>query len=180
MKGEKPDINDIIQQYSQRIYKLCLFYLNNAEEAEDIHQEILIKIFKKISGFRGESGLYTWLYRIAVNTLINNLNRKKLLEFISFETVQDVHQGGEETDEARVSPDPAVLLEEEETLKQQLKLLEECIKRLSHREKTAFYFFYYEQMKQKDIAELMKTSVSAVESLVHKAMKKIKNCVKNR
>jgi RNA polymerase sigma-70 factor (ECF subfamily) len=180
MKTEKPNIDDIIHQYGQKIYKLCLFYLNDAEEAEDILQEILIKIIKKISSFRGESGLYTWIYRIAVNTLINTLNRKKLLEFISFETVQNLHQRREDKDRARPNPDPAVRLENEELEKQQLGLLEECLGRLSHREKAAFYFFYYDRLKQKEIAELMKTSVSAVESLVHKAMKKIKACVKNR
>jgi len=50
---------------------------------------------------------------------------------------------------------------------------------LSNREKTAFYFFHYDHLKQKEIAEIMKTSISAVESLIHKAMKKLKRCVKN-
>jgi RNA polymerase sigma-70 factor (ECF subfamily) len=49
---------------------------------------------------------------------------------------------------------------------------------LSQREKTAFYFFHYDQLKQKEIAAVMRTSVSAVESLIHKAMNKLKKCVK--
>ena len=174
------DLDDIINRYSQKIYKLCLFYLDNQEEAEDILQEILIKIISKISSFKGESELYTWIYRIAVNTLINTVNRKKLLEFISFETVQDLQVAGGDRDAVRASPDPAVQLEKEEVENRKIERLNGCIGRLSHREKTAFYFFYYDRLKQKEIAELMKTSVAAVESLVHKAMKKIKKCVKNR
>jgi RNA polymerase sigma-70 factor (ECF subfamily) len=163
------DIDQIIDEYYGRIYKLCLFYLENKEEAEDIVQEIFFKVLKKKSTFKEQSGVYTWIYRIAVNTILNHIKRKKILQFISFENI--INKGPEPVSRA---PNPAVKLEQEELKNIEIKKLEKSIHRLSAREKTAFYLFYYENLKQKKIAGIMNTSASAVESLVHKSMKKIR------
>ena len=172
------EIDEIIDKYYRKIYKLCLFYLNDPEEARDILQEVFAKVLKKGDTFKGESGIYTWIYRIAVNTLLNHINRKKILEFISFESIKNFEGVGvkEDEDSSSSGMDPAVKWEKDETEKQKIRKLEECIGALSHREKTAFYFFHYDRLKQKEIAEIMKTSAAAVESLVHKAMKKIRYC----
>ncbi|MCP5102010.1 MAG: RNA polymerase sigma factor [bacterium] len=161
------DIDAVIDTYYRKVYKLCLFYLNHEQEAEEVTQDIFFKILKKSRSFKGDAGLYTWIYRIAVNTLINHIKRKKLVEFVSFEKVPEVPD----------AVNPAVKLEKEETRRAQIETLERCLQRLSHREKTAFYFFHYDRLKQKEIAVIMNTSVSAVESLIHKAMKKVKQCV---
>ena len=164
------NLDEIIDEYYGKIYKLCLFYLNNnGSEAEELTQEIFLKVFKKQSSFKGESGIYTWIYRIAVNTLINYIKRKKIVEFFSFESIPEV--------EGEVA-DPAEQMEQDENQKQKLELFQACIKRLSNREKAAFFLFHYRELRQKEIAEIMETSVSAIESLIHKAMKKMKKCVK--
>lgn len=160
--------DELVDAYYEKIFKLCLFYLRNEPEAEEILQEIFIKVLKKQSSFKGEAGIYTWIYRLAVNTLLNHIRRKKIVEFLSLE-------GERESD----SPGPAHLAESEQEQQYQLEVLERCIKNLSNREKTAFYFYHYDGLKQKEIAEVMNTSVSAVESLIHKAMKKLKGCVKD-
>lgn len=163
------DIDHIVDEYYEKVYKLCLFYLGNNEEAEDILQEIFFKVLKKKSTFKEQSGVYTWIYRIAVNTILNHIKRKKIVQFISFENIINKYP-----DPVSKAPNPAVKLEQEELKNIEMKKLAESIDRLSDREKTAFYLFYYEDLKQKKIAEIMQTSVSAVESLVHKSMKKIR------
>ena len=169
------DIDDIIANYHQKIYKLCLFYLNNnKQEAEEMVQEIFIKIMKKLQGFKGEANIYTWIYRISVNTLINYIKRKKIVDFISFENITRFSEDAGE--QSQTAMDPAEKYEEDENKRNKIEILKKCIKLLSNREKTAFYLFYYDGLKQKEIAEVMKTSVSAVESLIHKAKNKIKTC----
>ncbi len=169
------NIDEIIDTYYQKIYKSCLFYLDNdKQEAEELVQEIFIKILKKQATFKGESGIYTWIYRISINTLINYIKRKKIVEFISFENIPN----SRDISKKNSSIDPALKLEKDEIHQKEIEKLETCMKLLSNREKTAFYFFHYDSLKQKEIAEIMKTSVSAVESLIHKAMRKLKRCVK--
>lgn len=173
------DIEEIITGYHQKIYKLCLFYLNNnKQEAEEMVQEIFIKIMKKLKSFKGEANIYTWIYRISVNTLLNYIKRKKIVEFISFENIKKFKEAP--VDSSASTIDPAVKFEEDETRKNRIEILTECITLLSDREKTAFYLFHYDRLKQKEIAAIMKTSVSAVESLVHKAMRKIKKCTASK
>lgn len=165
------NIDEIIDDYYLKIYKLCLFYVdNNEQEAEELTQDVFVKVLKKQSTFKGEAGIYTWIYRIAVNTLVNYINRKKIVAFISFETTPEVKEE---------SADPAEQLEQDQDRKQKIEKLQHCIARLSNREKTAFFLFHYQQLKQKEIAGIMKTSVSAVESLIHKAKNKLKKCVKH-
>jgi RNA polymerase sigma-70 factor (ECF subfamily) len=170
------EIEEIVSGYHQKIYKLCLFYLNNdKQEAEELAQEIFIKIMKKLRSFKGEANIYTWIYRISVNTLLNYIKRKKIVEFISFENVKNIRE--DPGDLSRTAMDPAEKLEEDESKKNKIEILNKCIALLSSREKTAFYLFYYDSLKQKEIAEIMKTSISAVESLIHKAKNKIKKWI---
>ncbi len=170
------NIEEIIDSNYQRVYKLCLYYLKDESESEELTQEVFLRVFKKKSTFKEESDIYTWIYRIAVNTVLNHIRRKKIVQFISFEASKE--KG--ETEIASVGGDPARKLEEVELREIQMKKLEQAIGLLSNREKTAFYFFHYDGLKQKQIAEIMNTPLSAVESLVHKAIKKIKSNVEEQ
>ncbi|MEN8153386.1 MAG: sigma-70 family RNA polymerase sigma factor [Acidobacteriota bacterium] len=160
----------ITEEYYGKIYKLALYYLKNGSEAEDLTQDIFFKVLKNLSSFKMESQVYTWIYRIAVNTLTNYLRRKKIVQFISFDK-DDLNEKNLPPDEEK---DPAARMELEEEKQNKLKKLDSALNTLTSREKGAFFFFHYEKIKQKDIAVIMGTSVSAVESLIFKSTKKIK------
>ncbi len=175
MPENKISIEKIVDDYYQKIYKLSLFYLKDKQESEEITQEIFLKVIKKLSTFKGQSNIYTWIYRIASNTLINYLKRKKLVRFLSLDniSIKDEYKNN-------ISKmDPAIYLEINETKNTQIEQLGKAINLFSNREKKAFYLFYYDNLKQKEIARIMKTSKSAVESLIHKAKKKLKKNLKN-
>ena len=167
-------IDEIVDTYYLKIYKLCLFYLKDEQEAEEILQEVFIKVMHKFSSFEGKSSLYTWLYRIAINTVLNHIKRKKLVAFISLENPRGPDYN--DTPGEIRNNDPAILLEQDQEYHQKIAFLEQCMETLSSREKTAFYLYHYETMKQKEIARVMKTSISAVEALLYKSKKKIKQC----
>lgn len=169
MPDEKLSINRIIDSYYQKILKLTLFHLKNKQESEEITQDVFLKVLKKISSFKGQSDIYTWIYRIAINTVINHIKRKNLVRFLSFEQIPE----NEESVQNLSNNDPALHLEKEESDRIKLKMLEDSIGLLSNRQRTAFYLFYYDNLSQKQIAAIMKTSVSGVQSLINKAKKKI-------
>lgn len=160
------DTNDLVARHWRRVYKLCLFYLGDAQDAEDAAQLVFEKILRKYQQFQGQSAPYTWIYRIAVNTALSMLRRRKIVRWLELEKAVEQRTSA--------AADPALDMEQREEEREKRRRLQAGIARMSTREKKAFYFFYYEQLQQKEIATIMGTSVPAVESLVHKAVKKIR------
>ena len=167
------DKDELVQNYYRKIYKLALYHLQDKNEAEDLTHDIFYKVLKSIGSFQERADIYTWIYRIALNTIRNHHRRKKIVSFISFEN----ESSGASSLAVPASEDPAISSEEDQLKMIKLQKLDEAVKKLSDRERTAFFFFHYEKLKQREIAEVMGTSVSAVESLVFKSMKKIKKFV---
>lgn len=71
------DINTLVEQYSEKIYRLAYRFVNNEADAEDILQETFIKVLKNIDTFKGDSEIFTWIYRIATNEALMFLRKKK-------------------------------------------------------------------------------------------------------
>ena len=164
------DVEEIGDLYYDRIYKLAFFHLRNGEEAEDLTQEIFLKILRKHDTFAGRSDPYSWIYRLAVNTILNHIKRKNIVRFISFQDTEKKPEGDPGGD---ADQDPARRMELKESQQERLRVLERGLDRMSPRERTAFFLFHYENMKQKEIAGILATTVPAVESLIHKAKKKV-------
>jgi RNA polymerase sigma factor (sigma-70 family) len=80
MEGNRRMQEELYRRFSPRMYAVCLRYAGSAEEAEDILQEGFIKIFKKLSSFRGEGSFEGWIRRIFVNTAIEHFRRKRYLQ----------------------------------------------------------------------------------------------------
>lgn len=160
------DMKDLVEKHWQRVYKLCLFYLRDPQDAEEAAQQAFENILKKYSQFQERSASFTWVYRVAVNAALDKLRRRKIISWLGLD------QAGEPRAPKRA--DPAVEMERHEEERDKLNRLQAGIARMSTREKKAFYLFHYEQLPQKEIAAIMGVSVPAVESLVHKAVNKIR------
>ena len=83
-RGESEAFADLFHAHKARIYSICLRMTNNTAQAEDLTQDAFLQVFRKISTFKGNSALSTWLYRIAVNTVLMHF-RKKALKQISLD-----------------------------------------------------------------------------------------------
>ncbi len=164
---------EVVNTYYKKIYKLALYQLQDENEAEDLTHDIFFKVIKSLDSFENRSEVYTWVYRIALNTIKNYLRRKSIVRFLSIEN--DLR--GFEKFFSVQTDDPAIKNEEKQEKVLKLKKLGEALQKLSSRERTAFFFFHYEKVKQKEIAEIMRTTVSAVESLIFKSMRKIKRYI---
>ena len=165
-KKSRTNLPEILENCYPKVYKMCLFYLNSNEEALDMTQEVCYKITQKIDSFRGDSSVSTWIFRITKNLLINHLKRGKIIDFFSLD------QKNRDFESQESGPQNILEKNQEDNLK--IHKLKSAIAHLSGREKTAFYLFFYEGLKQKEISEIMKTSISAVESLIFKSKRKIK------
>lgn len=152
----------VYDQYVRMVFNVCLKMSGSKEEAEDAAQEVFIKVFNSINSFRADSKLSTWIYRVAVNICINRQRRKKIINFLSLDFwVEEKVEFGIDSD----SKTPGEKLEKSETQ----KIVQTAINTLPAKQKTALILSRYEEKTYKEIAEIMKVSLSAVESLLFRA-----------
>jgi RNA polymerase sigma factor (sigma-70 family) len=154
----------LVEKYTTRIYNLVNKMVIIPEDTEDLVQEIFLKIWKNISKFRGDSELYTWIYRIAVNETIDFLNKKNKRFFIP---IEDYIHKQIETVENEAFYD----------FKSIEKRLHKAIISLPPKQKAIFELRYFENMKHEEIAKILDISVGNVKSQYHNAVEKIKKLV---
>lgn len=161
--------NVFVTRYQQFIMTICFNILNDREEAEDMAQEVFLKVFQNAKQFRGEAQIKTWLYRIAVNTTLN-LKRKRRFSLLGdlFNTI--IINSSE--DPVSVVPEeyrPDRLLEREE----RRKIVYNALNQLPENQRTAIILNKFEGLSYKEIAEIMELSLSAIESIIHRAKKNL-------
>ena len=172
-EGSEEAFEILVRTYKDKIYNTSLGLTHNEYDAEEITQEVFIRAFEKIRSFKMESALGTWLYRIAVTQsldLVRKKNRKKrggaLVSF--FAKQKDPWQ----------QPDfhhPGVVAEQKENA----ALLFKAIQLLPEQQRAAFALQKIEGLNQSQIADVLKTSVSAVESLLTRAKANLKRTLED-
>jgi RNA polymerase sigma-70 factor (ECF subfamily) len=138
------------------------------DEADDITQEVFIKVYSALKDFREESNLFTWLYRIATNYSINHIKKTKTRNTVSVEMIlEPIESGDKAADE----------LMDEQNRRQ---ILEAAINTLPEQQRAAFNLRYYEQLPYDEIAEILGKSVGGIKANYFHAMKKIGEYVKGK
>lgn len=160
--GDQNAFRQLFEQYQHPVYNICYRMTGNREETEDITQDVFIKIFHAIGKFRGEAKLSSWIYRIVVNTCLKRERRKKLESWISLEFLfQEKEQFQPES--PAESPDQQIEIAEKE------QIVQKAIQSLPARQKTALILHHYENLSYQEIAAIIETSLSAVESVLYRA-----------
>jgi RNA polymerase sigma-70 factor (ECF subfamily) len=154
----------LVGRFQQKVIKTAFHFLGNMEDAEDLSQDIFLEIIRSMHTFRNNSTLDTWIYRIAVNRSINLLKKNKRRDiFIRLESILGLsknHRSLEpSTDEQS----------EEQTDKENQKLLHDSIAKLPENQRIAFVLHKFDDQSYKQVAMVMNLSLSAVESLIHRA-----------
>ncbi|GGE07042.1 RNA polymerase sigma factor [Psychroflexus salis] len=156
----------LVKEYKIRLYWHIRNFVKIHEDADDVLQNVFIKVFKNIDKFKGESKLYSWMYRIASNESITFLNKKAKKLKISNEEIQDYIINNLESD---------VYFEGDEI---QLKL-QKAIATLPEKQRITFNMKYFQEMKYREMAEILNTSIGALKSNYHHAVNKIEDYLKN-
>ncbi len=154
--------NLLVRAYQERIYWHIRKMVIDHDDADDLVQDVFIKVWKNLDKFRQDSKLYTWIYRIATNECLNFLNKKRKRFFIP---IHDVAQ------ELTNKIDSGQHISGDEI---QMKLQKSLLK-LPDKQRLVFNMKYFDEMKFNEIAEITGTSVGALKSSYHLAVKKIEN-----
>jgi len=150
----------LVDKYKERLYWHIRKIVLNHEDADDILQETFIKVWKNISSFRADSGLYTWLYRIATNESLSFLSQKKRKFSDNSEEINDYLIENLKADPYFSGDDI------------QLKL-QKAIAQLPEKQRLVFNMRYFDEVKYKDMEKILGTSEGALKASFHHAMKKI-------
>lgn len=156
--------NLLVRAYQQRVYSHVRKMVIDHDDADDVTQEVFIKIHKYIGNFREDSQLFTWIYKIATNECLSFLQRKKRRFFLP---IGDV--AGELS--AKLDSQPG-LSGDEIQLKLQKALLQ-----LPDKQRLVFNMKYYEELTYEQMSEITNTSVGALKASYHHAVKKIEEFV---
>lgn len=167
--GDVAAFDALVTKYRQRLFSVIYNITGNREDAADLTQDSLIRAFQSISGFKGKSSFYTWLYRIAVNTSLGHLRKGRLRRFFSFEQMSEDGVPPEML-EALVSQSRS---DRGALLKELQEKLNEALHSLSTKHRTVVVLHEIEGLDHADIAEIMKCSVGTVRSRLHYAKQQL-------
>lgn len=162
-------LSEIYQLYGEMVYNMAMQYTQNKQDAEEVTQDVFVLVHEKISQFKQQSELKTWIYRISINKSLDFLRAKKAVKRWSFLTAKSI-------DDANVSiniPEfdhPGVQLEQKEALES----LFGCINQLKESQRTALILVKVEGMELKEAATIMELSYKGIESLLQRAKSNLK------
>jgi len=162
------NFESIYLAHSALVYNVALQYMQNKEDAEEITQDVFVKVYKKQDSFKGEAALKTWIYRITINTSLDYIkakNRKKRAAFKdrddnALQYITDFNH-------------PGVAMENKESLAR----LFLSINKLPENQRTVLLLHKVEDLSQKEIAEILDKSPKAVESIFQRAKTNLKKLI---
>ncbi|MDP3461372.1 MAG: RNA polymerase sigma factor [Bacteroidales bacterium] len=152
----------LMDKYQRQVFRTVMGFVHTKEDAEEITQDIFIRVFKSLNTFQGKSEFSTWLYRITVNTSLNFIRRtgkNRLLQ--SLETIFSLRS------------EEKTPLEELESAERDRRI-RKAIDSLPEQQRMAFVLNRYEELPQKKIAAVMNRSEGAVEQLLQRAKENLK------
>ncbi|WP_026462659.1 RNA polymerase sigma factor [Adhaeribacter aquaticus] len=152
--------NQLVRKYQQQVYWHIRKMVIDHDDANDLTQEVFLKIWKNLDTFRQDSQLYTWIYRIATNECLSFLKSKRRKFFLP---IRDV--AAELTEKLENSP----VMEGDEIQ----MLLQKALLQLPDKQRLVFNMRYYDDLKYEDISAILGTSAGALKASYHHAVKKI-------
>lgn len=165
-KTQNKAFKKLVYEYQKPLYYHIRNIVLNHDDADDVLQNTFIKVFSNIQNFKGESKLYSWIYRIATNESLTFIEQRARKQGISNEELQQKSINKLESD---------VYFEGDII---QLKL-QKAIASLPEKQQLVFKMKYFEEMKYENMSEILDTSVGALKASYHHAVKKIEEYLKN-
>lgn len=169
--GDAHAFEELITPLEGQIWRLCWHYMGNREDAQDAAQETMLKAWRSLSSFRGDSKWETWVYRLCVNCCLDALRKRKLRRTESADALQE--NGFDAPDDAP-RPDEQVLNSEHR------EELREALSALPEEQRTALILSAVEGKSYEDVADITGVAVGTVKSRINRARTKLMEMLKKR
>ena len=167
IEGDAEAFNELVQRHHARIYGLAYRMLGNPDDASDATQEAFLEAYKSIQSFQFQSKFLTWLYRVGINVCQQYKRKSDSRERTLTAYTRDLHDG--EGQDAKERPDRLLLKTERD------QLVQHAISQLPTKQRMVITLFYMQQMKYREIAELLDCSEGTVASRLNTAVRNLKS-----
>ncbi|MBI1807936.1 MAG: RNA polymerase sigma factor [Ignavibacteria bacterium] len=165
-EGDIAGFNELVRRYQEKVYWIARRVIATHEDADDIVQDVFVRVYEGLKDFRGDSNFYTWLYRIAMNLSLNALRKKRIRDLLPYdEAMEEVLPSDAQTD------GPVHRAEYE-------SVLQRAIDRLPAKQKKVFIMRYYDELPYGEMAKILKKSEGGLKANYFHALKKIQEYVR--
>jgi RNA polymerase sigma-70 factor, ECF subfamily len=156
----------LVEKHQAMVFRTCMGFLHDKDEADDLTQDIFLQAYQSLQGFKREASFSTWIYRIAVNASLNRVRKNKDSPiFHRIDSFFHSTKGKEVLLPASDSENPeSILIRNEHS-----KWVQNALDSLPENQRTAIVLSKYDDLSQKEISEIMKTTEGAVEALIQRA-----------
>ena len=162
LRGDVAAFSLIVEQYKKMVFTLALNILKNREDAEEATQDTFFKAYQSLAGFKGESSVSTWLYRIVYHTSISMLRKRK-------ETTVDLEGLDRMPTNFSTQPQNGQRLE----IQDRKRMLKDALLQLEEDDAFVVLLFYYKEQSVEEIAAITSLSISNVKVKLHRSRKKL-------
>lgn len=168
--GDPAAFNRLMEMHEKRMYAVALRMFGNREDAQDSLQEAMLRVYRSIGGFKGQSSFGTWVYRITMNTCLDEIRRKKNKQSASLDNMLD--QGWAPTDEG-ASPEKRVMQQE------MLKSIAQSIQELPEDMRSAIIMRDVHGYSYEEIADTLNVNVGTIKSRISRGREKLREKLSN-
>lgn len=172
--GSIAAFESLVRQYDQQVLQLAFSLVHDVQDAQDIYQEVFVRVFRNLKRFQFRSQFSTWLYRVVVNYCINFNKKKRRAKFFSLNSENENGEAPWSATLKGVEINP-----EDSMLNQELSVkIESAIAQLSPKQKAVFVLRHYQGMKLQEIANILKCSEGTVKNYLFRATRKMQSLLK--
>lgn len=164
-KGDVQALEELMQSHESRIYAIALRMMGNREDAQDCAQEAMVRIYRAMGSFKGQSALATWIYRITMNTCLDELRRRKARKVTSLDSLVD--NGWSPTDTGDTPEEHGLRVEKQNALNQAIQSLPDDMR-------AAIILRDVKGYSYDEIASILDANVGTIKSRISRGREKLR------
>lgn len=171
-QGDENAFELLIKPYMQKAYNLAYRMTGNKEDAWDMAQEALVRVYQRLGEFRGDSSFQTWVYRIATNVCVDELRKRRRQRFanVSLDEPFAVEDGEMGRQFADMGERPDEYVERQDTN----RMVQQALSRLDDEHRTVLVLRQYQEMSYEEIATTLRLPLGTVKSRINRALTALK------